>query len=146
MLHRAEGSGRPPSARQITAQGLCISPELALSSSRGAGLAGIPAPGWAASIQPVTWLGIGREELVSQARTGAGVRQAPVRRGQGWTGPLGPRSRRNHYMIANVVVAGKISMSAAASTPVYSAMTGADAPGGGVEVGFTWSFGARAES
>jgi len=49
-------------------------------------------------------------------------------------------------MIANVVVAGKISMSAAASTPVYSAMTGADAPGGGVEVGFTWSFGARAES
>jgi len=54
-------------------------------------LAGIPAPGWAASIQPVTWLGIGREELVSQARTGAGVRQAPVRRGQGWTGPLGPR-------------------------------------------------------
>jgi hypothetical protein len=28
----------------------------------------------------------------------------------------------------------------AASTPVYFAMTGADAPGGGVEVGFTWSF------
>jgi hypothetical protein len=43
-------------------------------------------------------------------------------------------------MIANVVVAGKISMSAAASTPVYFAMTGADAPGGGVEVGFTWPF------
>ena len=43
-------------------------------------------------------------------------------------------------MMANVVVAGKISMSAAASTPVYFAMTGADAPGGGVEVGFTWSF------
>jgi hypothetical protein len=43
-------------------------------------------------------------------------------------------------MIANVVVAGKISMSASASTPVYFAITGADAPGGGVEVGFTWSF------
>ena len=43
-------------------------------------------------------------------------------------------------MMANVVVAGKISMSAAASTPVYFAMTGADAPGGGVEAGFTWSF------
>ena len=43
-------------------------------------------------------------------------------------------------MMANVVVAGKISMSAAASTPVYFAMTGADTPGGGVEVGFTWSF------
>ena len=58
---------------------------------------------------------------------------------QGWTGPLGPRSRRNDYLIANIVVAGKTSTSAAASTPVYFAMTGADAPGGGVEVGFTWS-------
>jgi hypothetical protein len=37
---------------------------------------GIPAPARAASIQPVTWLCIGPEELVSQARTGAGVRQA----------------------------------------------------------------------
>ena len=69
-----------------------------------------------------------------------------MRCGQGWTGPLGLRSRRNDYTIANVVVAGKISMSAAASTPVYFAMTGAAAPGGGVEVGFTWSFRAGAES
>ena len=43
-------------------------------------------------------------------------------------------------MMANVVVAEKISMPAAASTAVYFAMTGAAAPGGGVEVGFTWSF------
>jgi hypothetical protein len=128
-----------PSARQITAQGLRISPELARSSSRSAGLAGRPAPAWADSIQPVTWLGIGREELVSQARTGArSARPGALR--QGWTGPLGPRSRRNDYLIANIVVAGKTSTSAAASTPVYFAMTGADAPGDGVEVGFTWSF------
>ena len=40
-------------------------------------------------------------------------------------------------MMANVVVAEKISMSAAASMPVYYAMTGAAAPGGGVEAGFT---------
>jgi hypothetical protein len=105
-------------------------------------LAGHPGAAWAASIQPVTWLGIGPEELVSQARTGPGSARLGALR-QGWTGPLGPRSRRNDYIMANVVVAGKISMSAAASTPVYFAMTGADAPGGGVEVGFTWSF--RAE-
>ena len=43
-------------------------------------------------------------------------------------------------MMANVVVAEKISMSAAASLPVYFAMTGAAAPSGGVEAGFTWSF------
>ena len=48
-----------------------------------------------------------------------------MRCSQGWTGPLGPRSRCNDYMMANVVVAGKISMSAAASTPVYFAMTAA---------------------
>jgi hypothetical protein len=29
---------------------------------------------------------------------------ALVHRGQGWTGPLGPRSRRSDCMIANVVV------------------------------------------
>ena len=49
-------------------------------------------------------------------------------------------------MMANVVVAEKISMSAAASRPVYFAMTGAAAPSGGVEAGFTWSFMAGAES
>jgi hypothetical protein len=57
----------------------------------------------------------------------------------------GPAVERDDYMIAKVVVA-KISMPAAASTPVYFAMTGAAAPGGGVEVGFTWSFRAGAES
>src|SRR6266478_8893297 len=44
---------------------------------------------------------------------------------QGWTGALGPRSRRSDCMMANEVVRVKISMSAAASTPVYLAMTGA---------------------
>ena len=46
----------------------------------------------------------GRDELVNQARTGAGAGPAPVRCGQGWPGPLGPRSRRNDCMMANVVV------------------------------------------
>jgi hypothetical protein len=50
---------------------------------------------------------------------------SPVRCGQGWTGALGPRSRRSDCMMANEVVRVKISMSAAASTPVYLAMTGA---------------------
>jgi hypothetical protein len=49
-------------------------------------------------------------------------------------------------MIANVVAAGKLSMSAAASTPVYFAMTGVQHPVAGVEVGFTWSFRTGAES
>ena len=44
-------------------------------------------------------------------------RIALVRCGQGWTGPLGPRSRRIDCMIANVVVLVKISMSAPPSTP-----------------------------
>ena len=44
---------------------------------------------------------------------------------QGWTGALGPRSSRSDCMMANEVVRVKISMSAAASTPVYLAMTGA---------------------
>jgi hypothetical protein len=65
MLHRAEGSGRPPSARQIIAQGIT----------------------YLARVGPfvIERRGLGRhrrEELVSQARTGAGVRQAPVRCGQ----------------------------------------------------------------
>src|SRR6185437_15793236 len=47
-----------------------------------------------------------------------------ARCGQGWTGPLGPRSRRIDCMIANVVVLVKISMSAPPSTQVYFAMTG----------------------
>src|ERR1039458_10535699 len=47
--------------------------------------------------------------------------------GQGWTGPLGPESRRRDCMMANVVVVVKISMSAAASTPGYLAMMGAAA-------------------
>ena len=60
----------------------------------------------------------------SQAHQG---RITLVRCGQGWTGPLGPRSRRIDCMIANVVVQVKISMSAPPSTPVYFAMTGAAA-------------------
>jgi len=54
-------------------------------------------------------------------------RIALVRSGQGWTGPLGPRSRRIDCMIANVVVQVKISMSAPPRTPLYFAMTGAAA-------------------
>ena len=57
----------------------------------------------------------------------AGACPAPVRHGQGWTGPLGPRSRRSDCMMRNVVVVVNISMSAAASTPVYLAMMGAAA-------------------
>jgi hypothetical protein len=48
-------------------------------------------------------------------------------------------------MIANVVVA-KISMPAAASTPVYFSMTGAAAPGVDVEVGVTLVVQAGAEN
>src|SRR6266540_6408748 len=48
-----------PSARQITARALPISPKLARSSSSAASRAraspGIPARAWVASIQPVTW-------------------------------------------------------------------------------------------
>jgi len=61
----------------------------------------------------------------------AGPRPGPAFTGpgagsvQGWTGALGPRSRRSDCMMANEVVRVKISMSAAASTPVYLAMTGA---------------------
>ena len=56
--------------------------------------------------------------------------------GQGWTGPLGPRSRRIDCMIAKVVVLVKISMSAPPSTPVYFATTrGGRVLGDGVEVG-----------
>src|SRR6185437_6435702 len=58
---------------------------------------------------------------------GAGAGPAPGAPGQGWTGPLGPRSRRSDCMIWKVVVRVKTSMSAAASTPVYLAMMGAAA-------------------
>jgi hypothetical protein len=69
------------------------------------------------------------------AATSSSVRPAPgpalarprLGCGQGWTGPLGPESRRRDCMMANVVVVVKISMSAAASTPVYLAMMGAAA-------------------
>ena len=61
------------------------------------------------------------------ARVGATRSPALVWWGQGWTGPLGPRSRRRDCMIWKVVVRVKASMSAAASTPVYLAMTGAAA-------------------
>jgi hypothetical protein len=39
---------------------------------------------------------------------------------QGWTGPLGPRSRRSDCMMANVVVVMNTSMAAAASTRCIS--------------------------
>ena len=60
-----------------------------------------------------------------QAQAGAGTYRPRVGSVQGWTGALGPRSRRSDCMMANEVVRVKISMSAAASTPVYLAMTGA---------------------
>ena len=43
-----------------------------------------------------------RIEAAVQARTRTEI--APVRGGQGWTGPLGPRSRRSDCMMRNVVV------------------------------------------
>src|SRR4029078_7748651 len=49
---------------------------------------------------------------------------ASTRSGQGWTGPLCPRSRRYDCMIWNVVVLVKSSMSAAESTPVHLALIG----------------------
>ena len=58
---------------------------------------------------------------------GAGLAPAHGRCDHGWTGPLGPLSRRSDCMMANVVVVVNSSMSAAASTPVYLAMTGAAA-------------------
>jgi hypothetical protein len=60
-----------------------------------------------------------------RAQAGAGTYRPRVGSVQGWTGALGPRSRRRDCMMANEVVRVKISMSAAASTPVYLAMTGA---------------------
>jgi hypothetical protein len=51
-------------------------------------------------------------------------RQSNVTAGQGWTGALGPRSRRIDCRIMNVVVVVNTSTSAAASTPVYLAITG----------------------
>jgi len=60
-----------------------------------------------------------------RAQAGAGTYRPRVGSVQGWTGALGPRSRRSDCMMANEVVRVKISMSAAASTPVYLAMTGA---------------------
>ncbi len=68
-----------------------------------------------------------RNIISRQAQAGAGAGSYRPRAGsvQGWTGALGPRSRRSDCMMANEVVRVKISMSAAASTPVYLAMTGA---------------------
>jgi hypothetical protein len=57
----------------------------------------------------------------------AGAGRPRVGGGQGWTGPLGPRSGRSDCMIWKVVVRMKTSMSAAASTPVYFAMMAAAA-------------------
>src|SRR5271165_3693839 len=68
-----------------------------------------------------------RQRMPRQVRAGAGTYRPRVRSVQGWTGPLGPRSRRSDCMMANVVVVVKTSMSAAASTPAYFAMMGAAA-------------------
>jgi len=54
MLHRAEAPARLLSARQITAQALRISPEMPVRHREARAWPGIPAPAWAASIQPVT--------------------------------------------------------------------------------------------
>ncbi len=62
-----------------------------------------------------------------QAQARVGPYRPRVRSVQGWTGPLGPRSRRSDCMMANVVVLVNTSMSAAASTPVYLATMGAAA-------------------
>src|SRR5260370_6062977 len=96
MLHRAEGSGRVAFREADHRAGIMyLAPSWPVRHREARAWPGIPAPAWAASIQPVTWLGIGPEDLVSQARTGAGVRQArcvavrggPVRwaRGRGAT-------------------------------------------------------------
>jgi hypothetical protein len=130
MLRRAEGSGRVAFREADHRAGLCISPELARSSSRGAGMAGHPGAGVGGQ-HPAGHLARHRPRGARQSgpHRGRGP-PGPVRCGQGWTGPLGPRSRRNDYMIANVAVAGKISMSAAASTAVSRwALPGSSGPG-----------------
>jgi hypothetical protein len=81
---------------------------------------------------PMTAGKVSRHRNITSRQAQAGACPAPVRAsaspvrcGQGWTGALGPRSRRSDCMMANEVVRVKISMSAAASTSVYLAMTGA---------------------
>ena len=58
--HRAQSPGRSPSARQITARALPISPEPAISSASAASAAraspAIPRRARVASIQPLIWL------------------------------------------------------------------------------------------
>ena len=78
---------------------------------------------------PMTAGKVPRHRIITsrQAQAGAGTYRPRMRAVQGWTGPLGPRSRRSDCMMANVVVVVKTSMSAAASTPVYLAMMGAAA-------------------
>jgi hypothetical protein len=51
----------------------------------------------------------------------------PVTFGHGWSGPLGPKSRRVECRIMNVVLWTNALTSAAASTPVYLAMIGSAA-------------------
>ena len=51
----------------------------------------------------------------------------PVTFVHGWSGPLGPKSRRVECRIMNVVLWTNALTSAAASTPVYLAMIGSAA-------------------
>ena len=83
--------------------------------------------GWVAAFRPARCLALGWPKR----STGTGRRRSRYARdhagSQGWTGPLGPLSRRSDCMIWNVVVLVNSSISAAASTPVYLAITGAAA-------------------
>jgi hypothetical protein len=103
---------------------------------------GIPAPAWAASIQPVTWLGIGREELVSQARTGGrgpgSARPCALRSGVDRSAGPAVEAQRPHD--GERRGGGEDLHVRGGQHAVYFAMTGAATPGGGVEAGFTWSF------
>ena len=75
------------------------------------------------------------QRMPRQVRAGAGHRPGPRRVSvRGELVRYGPLSRRSDCMMANVVVYVNSSMSAAASTPVYLAMTGAAAPGDRVQV------------
>jgi hypothetical protein len=58
---------------------------------------------------------------------GAGASEDDADAGHGWSGPLGPKSSRVECRIMNVVLWTNALTSAAASTPVYSAMIGSAA-------------------
>ncbi len=102
---------------------LCLAPRtlMAAGSVPGADRSGIVMATTQAGLRD---LARDRRSPVPGASGRAG---SAVRGSQGWTGPLGPLSRRSDCMMANVVVSVNASTSAAARTPVYLAMTGAAA-------------------